>query len=106
MQESHREIVTKMNSEFVSIVDSKNKHIEEMKLELADVRSWLKYESTRNEEKSELEEELEAGRAKKRAELALIKKERAGAIEKLRKEMLMNIRNVKIKMLSMNEDEL
>lgn len=34
----------------------------------------------------------------------VIKKERAAAIDKLRKEMLMNIRNVKIQMLTMNED--
>ena len=36
----------------------------------------------------------------------VIKKERAAAIDKLRKEMLMNIRNVKIQMLTMNEDQL
>jgi hypothetical protein len=35
-----------------------------------------------------------------------IKKERALAIDKLRKEMLMKIRNVKNQMLSMNEDQL
>lgn len=35
-----------------------------------------------------------------------IKKERSVAIDKLRKEMLMNIRNVKTEMLTMNEEQL
>ena len=51
-----------------------------------------------------LEKELDEGREKHRQDLATIKKERAAAIDKLRKEMLMNIRNVKIQMLTMNED--
>jgi len=35
-----------------------------------------------------------------------IKKERVAAIDKLRKEMLMNIRKVKVEMLNMNENNL
>jgi len=51
---------------------------------------------------SSLENELDVGRERHEDNLGIIKKERAAAIDKLRKEMLMNIRNVKMQMLDMN----
>ena len=56
------------------------------------------------EELSTLENELERGSERHKENLGIISKERAAAIDKLRKEMLMNIRNVKMQMLDMNQD--
>jgi hypothetical protein len=80
--------------------------IEQKTEELGDVDSWLQHEKDKLFEKNMLEAELEEGRQKHKKNLDVIKKERGEAIDKLRKEMLLNIRNVKIKMLSMNEEEL
>ena len=50
----------------------------------------------KEEEKNKLEAELDQQRADFDFDFATVAKEKAAAIDKLRKEMLMNIRNVKI----------
>jgi hypothetical protein len=104
--EDHEALIKKKNTEFVILVQKKRATIEELREEIGDVSNWMEHESAKLFEKGMLETELEEGRLKHKQNLNEIKRERAAAIEKLRKEMLLNIRNVKIKMLSMNEDEL
>lgn len=56
----------------------------------------MEQETEKNMSKEQLEDELNRLLGKHNGELANIKKERAVEIDKLRKEMLFNIRNVKI----------
>ena len=65
-----------------------------------------KIEGRKNKIFPKRDKKLEEAREKHRGELENIKKERGIAIDKLRKEMLFNIRNVKVQMHSMNEDQL
>jgi hypothetical protein len=87
-------------------VEVKNKEIAIKKEELMDIRNWIDQEADKIIDKEQLEKELDELVSKHNQEQAVIKKERAIAIDKLRKEMLFNIRNVKMQMLSMNEEQL
>ena len=69
-------------------------HKEREKLD--DIKDWLKVKEQKEEEKNKLEAELDQQRADFDFDFATVAKEKAAAIDKLRKEMLMNIRNVKI----------
>ena len=51
-----------------------------------------------------LQDKLKLEEDRHKENLKIIQKERSLAIDELRKEMLVSIRNVKIQMLSMNED--
>ena len=53
-----------------------------------------------------MREELEFGRQKHEKELSEIEKEKFLDIEKMRKDMLIKIKEVKTAMLSLNEDKL
>ena len=86
--------------------DDKEREIAERREELEDVKNWELHSKEFYRNKQDLEHELEEAREKHRGELENIKKERGIAIDKLRKEMLFNIRNVKVQMHSMNEDQL
>ena len=63
---------------------------------MEDVKNWELHSKEFFKQKRDLESELEDAREKHRGELENIKKERGIAIDKLRKEMLFNIRNVKV----------
>ena len=95
-----------MNTEQIVKVDDKSQEISLKREELIDIRNWAEHENEKNALKKSLDDQLERARAKHNRELGTIKKERGLAIDKLRKEMLFNIRNVKIQMLSANEDQL
>ena len=81
--------LTVEKQEIYQIIELKQEQID-------DIRYWLEHEVEKTEEKDNLEKEIEALDNKHRHDIATIKKERAQAIDKLRKEMLMNIRKVKI----------
>jgi len=76
--------------------DNKEREIAEKREELEDVKNWELHSKEFFKQKRDLEGELEDARDKHRGELENIKKERGIAIDKLRKEMLFNIRNVKV----------
>lgn len=67
---------------------------------------WLKHRSEKEKEKAELEQRLATSEEAHLDNLKTVKKERQAEIYKLRKEMLFSIRDVKIQMLSMNEENL
>ena len=60
-----------------------------------DITNWLQQENEKVQLRNELKDEMEALEGKHSREIQGIKKERGQAIDKLRKEMLFNIRNVK-----------
>ena len=60
-----------------------------------DIKNWKEQEADKIHKKEEMEKELNYYKNKHAEELKTIKKERDIAIDKLRKEMLTNIRNVK-----------
>lgn len=95
-----------MDTEYIGFCEKKNQEIFDRKDELEDIEEWMEKKNEKIFEKDTLEGQLEDGRKRHEVNLDVIKKERAAAIDKLRKEMLMNIRNVKIQMLTMNEDQL
>ena len=76
--------------------DDKEREIAERREELEDVKNWFLHSKEFEKQKKDLETELEDAIDKHRGELENIKKERGIAIDKLRKEMLFNIRNVKV----------
>lgn len=82
------------------------KGISERQERLKDIRDWLGNEAEKQALKSDLEGRLSREEVKHKENLKLIQKERSQAIDELRKEMLVSIRNVKIQMLTMNEDQL
>lgn len=104
MNKEHEEKKKQMDTEFITLRNNKELIISQRKQDLDDIRDWLEVKEEKIHEMNTLEKVLDEGREKHRQDLATIKKERAAAIDKLRKEMLMNIRNVKIQMLTMNED--
>lgn len=53
-----------------------------------------------------MKDDLDLGRKKHRRELSEIEKEKFQDIEKMRKDMLIKIKEVKTNMLSLNEDKL
>jgi hypothetical protein len=106
MNESHQNTIREMRTK-LTVEKQEIYQIIELKQEMIDdIKYWLEHESEKLEEKRLLEADIDALDSKHKNDIATIKKERAQAIDKLRKEMLMNIRNVKIQMLSMNEDQL
>ena len=106
MTEEHHVRSQKLETDFVVVIGDRYKEISKRNEMLEDVQNWLKHEMQKTDERDQLKELQEAGVRKHQAEMDNIKKERALAIDKLRKEMLMKIRNVKNQMLSMNEDQL
>lgn len=104
MNDDHLKTLQKMNTDFVVKVEKRSKDIAMRQEELDDIGNWLKHEIEKTNERDQLRELQLAGKQKHEQEMDNIKKERALAIDKLRKEMLMKIRNVKNQMLSMNED--
>ena len=93
-----------METDNVIMCDVKHNTIFKKKENLEDIDSWMEEKAEKLEGLATLENDLEAGRERHEDNLGIIKKERATAIDKLRKEMLMNIRNVKMQMLDMNQD--
>ena len=106
MNEQHQTTIRDMRTKLTVEKQEIYQIIELKQEQIDDIRYWLEHETEKTTEKETLEKELEDLESKHRHDVATIKKERAQAIDKLRKEMLMNIRNVKIQMLSMNEDQL
>ena len=104
MNIDHDAMMRKMDTDFIMMCEKKNQTIYDKRAMLEDIEGWMEQKDDKLFELSALEQDLEIGREKHEENLLIIKKERATAIDKLRKEMLMNIRNVKMQMLDMNQD--
>ena len=98
--------VKKANTEFLISGEEMQKGISERHERLKDIRDWLANENEKQALRKDLQDRLNAEEIRHKENLKLIQKERSQAIDELRKEMLISIRNVKIQMLSMNEDQL
>ena len=106
MNIEHDKTMKKMETDHIIMQDQKVEIIHAKRDDLDDIEHWMEKKDEKLEELSTLVNELDRGREKHEENLGIIKKERAAAIDKLRKEMLMNIRNVKMQMLDMNQDQL
>ena len=96
MNESHQSTIREMRTKLTVEKQEIYQVIEQRQEMIDDIRYWLEHEVEKTEEKIILESDLETLEKSHKHDIATIKKERAQAIDKLRKEMLMNIRNVKI----------
>ena len=72
----------------------------EQKEKLDDIEKWMETKGFKTESRDNLDNALRLEEQKHQDNLLNIKKEKASEIDKLRKEMLVNIRKVKIDMLS------
>ena len=72
----------------------------EQKEKLDDIEKWMETKGFKTEQRDNLDNALKLEEQKHQDNLLNIKKEKAAEIDKLRKEMLVNIRKVKIDMLS------
>ena len=72
----------------------------EQKEKLDDIEKWMETKGFKTEQRDNLDNALKLEEQKHQDNLLNIKKEKSAEIDKLRKEMLVNIRKVKIDMLS------
>lgn len=72
----------------------------EQKEKLDDIEKWMETKGFKTESRDNLDNALRLEEQKHQENLLNIKKEKASKIDILRKEMLVNIRKVKIDMLS------
>ena len=72
----------------------------EQKEKMDDIEKWMETKGFKTEQRDNLDNALKLEEQKHQDNLLNIKKEKAAEIDKLRKEMLVNIRKVKIDMLS------
>jgi hypothetical protein len=87
-------------------VEHKNQEIAEWQENVDDITNWLMQENEKVNLRNSQRTDLETIESKHKREMATIKRERGVAVDKLRKEMLFNIRNIKGQMLNMNDEQL
>lgn len=106
VSEDHQQTLKMLNTKHLADVDNKNQEIAALQEQVNDILNWCMIEGEKAQERSDLQRNLDDLKHKHEMEEANIKEERRQEIDKLRKEMLQNIRNVKTQMLTMNEEQL
>lgn len=106
MQDDHQKDLKDINTKHLAEVENKKQEIAALDENYEDITNWLLIEADKEFERQTLQNTFNGIIHKHQQEMDNIKRERGIAIDKLRKEMLQNIRNVKTQMLTMNEEQL
>lgn len=103
---NHKEQMRQTQTTHTFHVEELMKENYEKKEKLDDIEKWMKTVDIKAAQRDNLEKALNLEESKHQENLHQIKREKAIEIDKLRKEMLINIRQVKLDMLTQNEDQL
>ena len=106
IKHEHSKSIKHLNVLHVDNVQKKNDEISLKKEEMVDIKNWLDLEVDKVSQRDKLEGEIASFKAKYQNEMKKIKDDKAFQIDKLRREMLMKIKNVKNHMLTMTEHQL
>lgn len=104
MNEIHQNDLKQLNTRHLTEIEDMNHQITNQEEKLEDINHWLDSETDKVQSRNKLRNELERLQAKHGYEMSGIKREKGIQIDKLRKEMLQRIREVKSQMLSLNEE--
>jgi len=113
LQKQYEELVSTRTAEIEKMKETQAKEVEELqsqiddiKLRLANINAFRKIQVKVEEEKQNMVDELDRGRKKHAEVLEGIDNDKIMRIEKMRRDMLYKIKEVKQNMLNLNEDKL